>query len=477
MADVINRLLQNLALKCAKSEGIRDYFHVGVVGYGGRAAPCFGGTLAGRGLVPISAVANNPLRVEQRTRKVDDGAGGLIEQKFKFPVWFEPTAQGKTPMCEALTAAHQLLSEFLGRFPACYPPLVINITDGAATDGNPETAAAKLHTLTSSDGNVLLFNAHVSAKALRPIEYPDREDGLPDDYAKSLFRMSSLLPAKLQGAAKAEGFVVTPQSRGFVFNADLVAVIRFLDIGTKVAAAFVEAPMTTSVPMRCQSFRLAEARQRAPKSTRTPSPAPPSWGVSPWRTAPRKARSPASGPDIWSRPSFAAEADAEAGWLGPPRRRWAAEVEFPAAAVVRRGETRAGGLRHLPRSGLPCFGTPKTWALVRCGNRRQLPFSHASRPAAPVLSTDSLGGVRQLPEVGWLAPRRRRMRGEVRTSRWPLASRRPISAHDGCPGPVVIEAERAGIGAHGRSCLRFWPSPIRRRHSPAGPKNAGASTA
>ena len=32
LADAINRLLQNLVLKCAKSEGIRDYYHVGVVG-------------------------------------------------------------------------------------------------------------------------------------------------------------------------------------------------------------------------------------------------------------------------------------------------------------------------------------------------------------------------------------------------------------------------------------------------------------
>ena len=48
-------------------------------------------------LAPISEIAKNPLRVEQRTRKVDDGAGGIMEQKFKFPVWFEPVAQGKTP--------------------------------------------------------------------------------------------------------------------------------------------------------------------------------------------------------------------------------------------------------------------------------------------------------------------------------------------------------------------------------------------
>jgi hypothetical protein len=237
VADVINRLLQNLALKCAKSDGIRDYFHVGVVGYGGRVAPAFGGALAGRGLVPISDVANNPLRVETRTRKADDGSGGLVEQKFKFPVWFEAVAAGKTPMCGAFQTAHKAISEFLARFPNCYPPLVMNITDGAATDGNPDAAAQAVRGLASSDGSVLLFNAHVSDKALRPIEFAGREEELPDAHAKSLFRMSSPLPAKLLDAAKAEGFVVSPQSRGFVFNADLVAVIRFMDIGTKVATS------------------------------------------------------------------------------------------------------------------------------------------------------------------------------------------------------------------------------------------------
>ncbi|MBY0522813.1 MAG: VWA domain-containing protein [Gemmataceae bacterium] len=236
VADAINRLLQNLALKCAKSDGIRDYFHVGVIGYGGnQAMPAFSGTLAARSLAPISEIARNPVRVEQRSRKVDDGAGGVMEQKFKFPVWFEPVAKGKTPMCQALQMAHSTVAEFLKNFPNCYPPLVVNISDGAATDGDPEKPAANLRNLASTDGNLLLLNAHLSSKELRPIEYPDREEGLPDKYAQLLFRMSSLLPPKLLGAAKAEGFVVTPASRGFVFNADLVAIVRFLDIGTQVA--------------------------------------------------------------------------------------------------------------------------------------------------------------------------------------------------------------------------------------------------
>src|SRR5947209_713269 len=83
------------------------------------------------------------------------------------------------PMCAALRLAHTTGNGFLRNYPDCYPPLVMNITDGESTDGVPEKDAANLRELASSDGNVLLLNAHVSAKQLRPIEYPDREEGLP----------------------------------------------------------------------------------------------------------------------------------------------------------------------------------------------------------------------------------------------------------------------------------------------------------
>jgi hypothetical protein len=235
VADAINRLLQNLVLKCAKSDGLRDYFHVGVIGYGSRIGPAFGGTLANRPLVSISEIAHYPLRVEQRSKKAEDGAGGIVEEKFKFPLWFEPTAEGKTAMCQALTLARQTAAEFIEKYPACYPPLVMNITDGMATDGSPEPLANALCRLQTSDGNVLLFNAHLSSRSTTPIEFPDKEDGLPDDFARMLFRMSSLLPVKIQAAARNEGLRVGDATRGFVFNADLVSIIRFMDIGTKAA--------------------------------------------------------------------------------------------------------------------------------------------------------------------------------------------------------------------------------------------------
>lgn len=233
VADAVNRLLQNLVIKCAKSEGVRDYYHVGVVGYGEHVGPAFSGSLSGRNLVPISEIANTPARVEERTKKVDDGAGGIIDQPIKFPVWFDPVANGGTPMCQALSRAQIILQEWLNQHPTCFPPIVINITDGEATDGDPIGPANSLKALSSNDGEILLFNIHLSSHHASPIQFPDNEENLPDQYARLLFSMSSPLPDYMRGIAQQEGFGVSENTRGFVFNADMVSVIRFIDIGTR----------------------------------------------------------------------------------------------------------------------------------------------------------------------------------------------------------------------------------------------------
>lgn len=238
VADVINRLLQNLIIKCAKSEGVRDYYNVGVIGYGGestanRVGPAFIGPLAGRDLVPISEIANSPARIEERSRKVDDGAGGLVEQKVKFPIWFDGIAVGGTPMCAALLRAQSILSTWIAQHSNSFPPICINITDGESTDGDPTQAAEQVKSLATSDGNALLFNIHVTSKQGAAVEYPDSESSLVDNNAKLLFRISSLLPVHMMNAVRQDGLPVSELSRGFAFNADLVSLIRFLDIGTR----------------------------------------------------------------------------------------------------------------------------------------------------------------------------------------------------------------------------------------------------
>jgi hypothetical protein len=233
VADAVNRLLQNLVIKCAKSEGVRDYYQVGVIGYGAGVGPALGGPLAGRDLVPISEIANSPSRVEERTRKVEDGAGGLIDQTVKLPIWFDPVANGGTPMCQAMRQAEAVLGGWVQEHGLSFPPIVINITDGESTDGDPTEVAERIKALRTSDGPCLLFNLHISSQTAAPVQFPTAEAALPDQYARLLFGLSSELPDFMLSFARDEGFAAVPGARGFVFNSDMVTVIRFLDIGTR----------------------------------------------------------------------------------------------------------------------------------------------------------------------------------------------------------------------------------------------------
>ncbi|MEI7586092.1 vWA domain-containing protein [Runella sp.] len=236
VADAVNKLLSNLTIKCAKSEGVRNYYHVGVVGYGSSVGVAFTGGLAGKELAPISDIANFPARIEERSKKVDDGAGGLIDQKVKFPIWFDPTASGGTPMTQAFAKANQIIDNWLAQYPDCFPPTVIHITDGESTDGDPKEEVKKLVSKSSSDGNVLLFNLHLSSNPnAKTLEFPSNNELLPDKYAQMLFESASLLtPFMVEVAQKDYAYLnVVPNSYGFILNGDAALLIAALDIGTR----------------------------------------------------------------------------------------------------------------------------------------------------------------------------------------------------------------------------------------------------
>jgi hypothetical protein len=234
VADTMNRWLQELSIKCAKSEGVRDYYHVGVLGYGKSVGPSFNGGLDGRDLIPISEIADNPARLEERSKKMSDGAGGLIDQTIRFPVWFDPVADGGTPMCRAASEAERIVQSWLDAHPDCYPPIVIHITDGEATDGDPTERIRNLTNLSSSDGNVMLFNIHLSANPnASPVSFPDSTNELPDDYSRMLFETSTPLTPTMRALAREHGFEPSEDARSFVLNADMVLLVQAIDIGTR----------------------------------------------------------------------------------------------------------------------------------------------------------------------------------------------------------------------------------------------------
>jgi hypothetical protein len=236
VSTTINRCLQNLVLKCAKDDGIRDYFHVGVIGYNnayiGSALKNFD---PNRELIPISELAKNPLRIDSILHKVMDMDGNMVEEQMKLPVWVEPLANGGTPMCAALQLAEAVIYGWVTKNPKSFPPIVIHITDGESTDGNPILNAQRIKKIVTDDGATLLFNVHISSTVSDPIMYARDPDALPDDFARQLYAMSSHLPPSMQPYAKSLGYNINEKSRGYGFNADISSFSDFLDIGTRPA--------------------------------------------------------------------------------------------------------------------------------------------------------------------------------------------------------------------------------------------------
>ena len=244
VADVINSLLRNLSLKCARPDGVRDYFYIGVIGYGANVGAAWSGALANRELIPLSELAAAPAKVEERIKKVDDGAGGLVEQKVKFPIWFEPVNNGGTPMCRGLDMAYQWVDAWLKAHPSCFPPTVIHVTDGESTDSSDATEAnrmvadamAKLKSLCSTDGNTLLFNIHLSSNpSAQTVSFPSSSSTLLDEYSRMLFDGASDLTPFMQSVAKEQGVSASQGSKGFILNADAALLVQALDIGTRAS--------------------------------------------------------------------------------------------------------------------------------------------------------------------------------------------------------------------------------------------------
>jgi hypothetical protein len=223
LANAVNELLLTIVRRCVKEPNFppRHYYDIAIIGYGARVRTLLGGHLAGRKVASVGEIADAVIRTEERNG-------------VRLPVWFDPVADGMTPMCEAFDLAGQVTAGWIRAHPHSFPPIIINITDGNPTDGDPTVWGQRLRSLHSADGNALLFNINMSANAAAPISFPSTPDYLADDYSRLLFGMSSELPDFMGRYALELGIPVTHGARGFVCNADMTTVIRALEVGTQL---------------------------------------------------------------------------------------------------------------------------------------------------------------------------------------------------------------------------------------------------
>ncbi len=173
-----------------------------------------------------------------------DDTGKSHEYRIEYPIWIEAEASGGTPMCAALRQAHSIAENWISSHMHSHPPIVINITDGDSTDGDPLPEALRLRELKTDDGELLLFNCHLSPFSPDEVRFPGSESDLPkeDDSAAKLFAMSSVIPETMR--TRACEFEVKknmkPGDRGFLFNTDVDGVMSLIQFATVAALQSAE---------------------------------------------------------------------------------------------------------------------------------------------------------------------------------------------------------------------------------------------
>lgn len=242
VAQIINQTLFELVLRCQKGDEIRHYYDIALIGYGGvsddRAYLLWSGAMAGKTFLSPAELAGATLRVEEVATERSI-RGRVIPMMEKRPAWLNPVHRYRTPMKSAICLAESLVQQWLATQAGkdVYPPTVINITDGVATDATTDELLAccdrlkRLHTI---DGHVLLMNIHVSDERGKTILFPSQAGDLgTDPYARLLYDMSSDMPAPYHAdIASLFGLDQRPTYVGMCSNADMDALVKFMNIGT-----------------------------------------------------------------------------------------------------------------------------------------------------------------------------------------------------------------------------------------------------
>lgn len=237
IAMVTNMLLREIINRCRRDGNTLDYFDIAAVGYGGDGA----NMLLGSEFVKPSQLFIRPVtrKAIESEREFPDGSVRMCVDELRQ--WVEPRAAGLTPMRAAMEKALAIGHRWCGRAANrdSYPPTIFNITDGEASDADHNTLlelSEQIRWLSTSDGNALFINIHLSASLDdRSVLFPASVQELPENrYTRLLYDMSSDMPAEYSEIIwQLRGRVGQPPFRGMSCNASVADMITMLNIGSR----------------------------------------------------------------------------------------------------------------------------------------------------------------------------------------------------------------------------------------------------
>jgi len=239
VALAANTFIDEIISRSRREAGVYDYYDIAAVGYSGDGVR----SLLGEkwSFTQPSRLSAMPVRKQKRMVVNTLPDGRQITAVSENNSWIEPRAVGGTPMYEAFSRVLEMVESWCGN-PSnadSYPPTVINITDGEGSDadsGKIREITARIKTVRTSDGGVLLFNMHLCGQYdtySRPVLFPCSADELPPRrYARLLYDISSQMPETYNALIADIREGGKPPYKGMSYNCTLSNIADVLNIGS-----------------------------------------------------------------------------------------------------------------------------------------------------------------------------------------------------------------------------------------------------
>lgn len=225
LSNHLNKIINEIGLRCIDNGKIKNRFELAFIGYGSendKVKSAWEGHLSGRWVVSISEVFDCQLGVDEEGQ----------------PFWIKSYSEGNTPMKKAFENAKRLCSDWInyGNHRESYPPIIINISDGAATDAgfrykDLKREIERIKMLRTNFGAVNIFNIHISSAPGDGILFPVELSSNSDEYAQILFEISTPLNENMVQRAQNIGRNnIRNGSIGYVYNGNVTDLLNFLNI-------------------------------------------------------------------------------------------------------------------------------------------------------------------------------------------------------------------------------------------------------
>ncbi|MFI3285795.1 MAG: VWA domain-containing protein [Rikenellaceae bacterium] len=241
VAQVANDLIAELIERSRRSEGLRDYYDIAVVGYSGAGVT----TPFGSHKPYLSTIQLNELNPEERTieRQIRLPNGEIRFIRETQRCWIKPEAVGLTPMYEGLFMVYDIAKRWCAQQENLnsFPPMIFNITDGESTDcdyADIMEISSRIKSIATNDGKALLVNVHIASNCAKssmlfpsPREIAQMGEVAPA--ALSLFNAASELPSIFMDAVcDIKGTEFRNNYKAMSFNCSISELVTILNIGS-----------------------------------------------------------------------------------------------------------------------------------------------------------------------------------------------------------------------------------------------------